>query len=109
MPRQVTDSIIVSPTQPLGVEVLLVTHDPADSAALGRIFSHSRWQLLTCESVEEAARIVRQRPVGVVICRESVSDGTWRELLTCLEQHQNRPKVFVATKDSTNSLWDETV
>src|SRR5690242_14130734 len=109
MARQIPEDGIISPPQPLGVEVLLVTPDPADSAALARIFSHSRWQLLTCDSVEEATQVIRSRPIGVVICRETVSDGTWRELLNSLERYQNQPKVFIATKDSTTSLWDETV
>jgi DNA-binding NtrC family response regulator len=90
----------------LRVEVLLVTADLTDCPALTRIFSHSKWQLLTCRTIAEATRVIHSHPVGVVICKETVSDGNWKELLTANSQ-PNHPKLFVATTTATAHLWAE--
>ena len=90
----------------LRVEVLLVTADLTDCPALTRIFSHSNWKLRTCRTILEASRVIRSHPVGVVICKEMVSDGNWKGLLNTNSQ-PNHPKLFVASSSATAHLWSE--
>jgi DNA-binding NtrC family response regulator len=90
----------------LRVEVLLVTADLTDCPALTRIFSHSNWRLLTCRTIAEASSVIRSHPVGVVICKETVSDGNWKELLPT-NSKPNHPKLFIASSSATAHLWAE--
>lgn len=102
--------IAVPPTHASGisdatlVEVLLVSSD-ADHPALRRIFTHTRWRLFTCERIADAVALVESRPIGVVICREQVRDGTWNDLLSGIDVRLNAPKVIVASAQPTTKLW----
>src|SRR2546425_10702602 len=101
---QVTPMPQINPN--LRVEVVLVTADLADCPALTRIFNHSNWRLVTCGTIAEASRVIRSHPIGVVICKETVPDGNWKELLNTNSQ-PNHPKLFVASSSATPHLWAE--
>jgi hypothetical protein len=70
------------------------------------MFSHTKWQLFTCERLTDAVSLIRSRPIGVVICREDVADGTWQDLVSQTAVAPNPPKIIVASAEPTTKLWN---
>lgn len=88
------------------VHVLLVSSE-GDHPALERMFTHTRWQLFTCERVADAVSLIESRNIGVVICRENAADGTWEHLVSKANTMSNPPKIILASTEPSTKLWNK--
>lgn len=103
--RMVTDKRNMALTN---VEVLLVSSN-GDHPTIERMFSHTRWHLFTCDRIADAVSVIHSRPIGVVICRDTVADGSWEDLVSRINIDLNAPKVIVASEEPSTKLWNSVV
>ena len=89
------------------VRVLAVSPFEDDHSSLGQIFRRSRWIIDTCHSFREACAVLQQNSVPVVLCDESLPDGSWRDLLERASQSDNPPPVIVTSRLADDRLWSE--
>ena len=93
------------------VRVLSVSQHECDQIALAHIFGHTAWELETARGLLEASqKLLRPQPGSgspVIICDESLPDGTWKELLH-LTQDLSRPHNLIVTSHCPDDrLWAE--
>jgi DNA-binding NtrC family response regulator len=87
--------------------VLVVTPFPDDQRLLQNIFSRSNWELRIVRTEREAAEILRNEPVPVVICENILPDGGWRGVADASQATGSRPRVLVTSRCADESLWCE--
>ncbi len=91
------------------VEVLSVGPLPETHRMLRSILQHTNWRIHCVESRQEACRLLRDHPLGVVISEDQLPDGTWRDLLTDVSETAARPYVIVTSRLSDEKLWMEVI
>ena len=89
-----------------GAQVTVLVVAPAsDRAALRRMFEHSRWTLMEAETIGEAATILDRGLAAVLICDDTLPDGTWVELLGLTGGLPLPPPVIVAARQADDAFW----
>jgi DNA-binding response OmpR family regulator len=90
------------------VLVLAVSPSAEDHLSLRAIFSHSKWQLYSAHSLEEARALLGANPVGVVLSECVLPEGkTWKDLLRAVEALRNPPPLIVTSRLADECLWAE--
>ena len=89
------------------VNVLAVSPLDRDQRALGRIFAHSDWNVLTVATIGEARDRLCDPSISVVICDRDLPDGSWRELLQELSCRETPPRLVVTSAHADDQLWAE--
>ncbi len=89
------------------VTVLCVSAQDSDHHSLGHLFSRTKWTLLEARSCAEALRLLRARPVPVVVCDCSLPDGGWKEVLEEAAAFPHPPVVIVTSRLADDRLWSE--
>ena len=102
-----TDRRHAAPLQQSGLTVLSVSGLEEDRVALGHIFSHSNWRLLSARNLEEACAALRTETISVTICERDLPDGTWKNLLVELEVCDPPPVLVVSSRVADDRLWAE--
>ncbi|HTS29925.1 MAG TPA: hypothetical protein VMH81_28835 [Bryobacteraceae bacterium] len=97
--------------------VNILSLDPLanDYAALGQIFSRSRWSLCPGETwtltpthtVESALAAMRENQVPILICNCDHQPETWKEVLEALPTLAHPPVVIVTSRTADDRLWAE--
>jgi DNA-binding response OmpR family regulator len=86
--------------------VLSVTPDPHDHLALGSIIGHSRWTLLKTKTLSAARKaLLQHHDISVVICERDLEDGTWADILTCIQSLPHPPTLIVTSRLADDELW----
>jgi DNA-binding response OmpR family regulator len=89
------------------VTVLCISAHDSDHHSLGHLFSHTKWTLLEARSREEAVRLLRARPVPVVVCDCGLPDGGWKDVIEEAAGLPHPPVVIVTSRLADDSLWSE--
>jgi DNA-binding response OmpR family regulator len=87
--------------------VLSVSPAAEDAAVLGRICQECGWSFHVARTCAEAAAVLRQVPVQVVISDRHLPDGTWRNVLAAGAGCDPAPAVIVASRTADDRLWAE--
>jgi DNA-binding response OmpR family regulator len=89
------------------ITVLAISSSPEDHSALEAVFVHSRWRLYHVLSHAQAAALLSEHPVQVIIVDADVQDGTWRDFLSLGKSVSGSPLVIVASGLTDERLWAE--
>src|SRR4051794_10719259 len=88
------------------VKVLAVSPADRDHNCLRRVLGHSSWNLLPAGTIAEALDAIRQHRIPVVVTRERLPDGGWKELLARIHDLPDAPELIVMGADN-EGLWFE--
>jgi DNA-binding NtrC family response regulator len=81
---------------------------PQDQACLQHTLCLPRWQIRFTQNLASLDHAVRSVFSGVVIIDRSLSDGSsWKDVLTSLDRHVDRPQLIVADRFADEALWAE--
>ena len=87
--------------------LLSVSSDPENHESLRQAVTETRFRVrcaATCaEAVEQAGKL---KP-AVITCEQTLSDGTWRDLLQLLAALPEPPPVVVIAHNADEWLWAE--
>ncbi|MCS6951427.1 MAG: response regulator [Bryobacterales bacterium] len=98
----------VSDATACNVLVLAVSPLPDDHISLRAIFRHSKWQLHSAATLEEARAFLYANPVGVVLSECTLAEGkTWKDLLRAVEVLRHPPPLIVTSRLADECLWAE--
>lgn len=87
--------------------VLCVSPFEADHVFLEHAFRHSNWKVHAVRSSREALEWLSRRPAPVVLCEESLPDGTWKEMLADVASMPDGPVLIVTSRLADDILWAE--
>jgi DNA-binding response OmpR family regulator len=91
------------------IEVLTICPDPADSAQLRWIMSHTNWRCHCAASVAQGFDLLRTTNVSVMLCATEMGDGTWEDVIRLLRERSNAPTVIVFTERADEALWSDII
>lgn len=99
---------VVPPKEAKDVLTVLAVGRPLNqNHELRDVFAHSNWVLLEAEDSEQALNLLRNRPVGVVVCDSQDDRAGWKRLLDRLSNLAEPPNVVVTSRNADESLWAE--
>ncbi len=87
--------------------VLCVSPFEADHVYFEHAFRHSNWEVHTVRSSREALDWLSHEPAPVVLCEESLPDGTWKDLLAEVVSMPDSPILIVTSRLADDLLWAE--
>lgn len=86
------------------VKVLAVSPAERDQTSLQRLLGHTSWNLLPAGTIAEALDAIQQHRIPVVVTRERLPDGGWKELLARIQSLPDAPELIVMGADN-EGLW----
>ncbi|MCC7153481.1 MAG: response regulator [Bryobacterales bacterium] len=89
------------------VNVLAVSPNRDDLAALHEILNHSNWVLREARSCRQAVDELRNEPAGVIVCEHSLPDGSWRDVHRAASGLEPPPPVVVSSLHADDRMWAE--
>lgn len=89
------------------VTVLSVGLDEVDRKELRRIFDSSNWVMYEAENCDEALGVLKDNPLGVVVCEDRMQCGCWHNVLQAIEPLEKPPLLVVTSRRADDSLWAE--
>jgi DNA-binding NtrC family response regulator len=93
------------------VRVLSVSPLECDQIALAHIFGHTAWELQIARSLREASEKLFRPQLGsgslVILCDESLPDGSWKELLHMTQDMPQPHNLIVTSHCPDDRLWAE--
>lgn len=89
------------------VSALAVSPHEADHAWLRAAFDRSGWWTYQARSFEEAAEVLRNHAVALVLCESVLPDGDWRRLLRRISTLPSPPLLIIAAQEPSPGLWAE--
>jgi two-component system response regulator AtoC len=89
------------------LKLLSVFSDEEDSASVERIVAPSRWTVLQANGCRQARGLVHLHKIAVVLCDQTLPDGSWRDVLRDLAGLANAPILVVASSLADEALWAE--
>lgn len=90
-----------------GFTVLALSPDAEDHSSLAQLCSHEGWGFRSAHSARLALRVIRSKPVAVVICERDLPDGDWRDVLDDLQRLPTAPLMIVVSRLADEALWAE--
>jgi DNA-binding NtrC family response regulator len=79
-----------------------------DQTCLERTLAVPRWHIRFTQSLAALNHAVRSVSSGVVITDRCLMDGSsWKDVLTSLDRHADRPELIVADRLADEALWAE--
>jgi DNA-binding NtrC family response regulator len=100
---------------PAAIDILSVSPDGGDHAALQRILNEPApdaaelcaWRLATAESLSGALGLLRWRRCPVILCERYFPLGDWWDLLEETRQFALPPLLIVTSRHADEYLWAE--
>lgn len=89
------------------VSALAVGAKDGDQVDLEKIFTEWGWKLHRVRTRSEARAFLDGTPVGVVISKRELPEGSWREMLDDLMQRSEPPPLVVTSRLADDALWAE--
>lgn len=87
------------------ISILLVSPHRKDHSDLRHVLHHADWKITGASNLSEAALILQERTLSVILCERDLPDGNWKDLLDRASQQKNPPMVLVISNQADNSLW----
>jgi DNA-binding NtrC family response regulator len=93
------------------VHVLAVSPLEGDHIALAHIFGHTAWEFESARTLREASEKLFHPTLAigspVILCDETLPDGTWRDLLHLTQKLSPPHNVIVISNCPDDRLWAE--
>ena len=89
------------------VSVLAATDHDSELSALRSLTSNTQWNVHACSRISEANDLIKDHNIGVVIANRDLPDGTWIDLLECLRERRNAPRLIVSSRGADTRFWAE--
>jgi DNA-binding NtrC family response regulator len=86
------------------IPILVVSSESKNRYALMEILDREGWKTVCASTASECKEVFRNHNIHVVFCERSLSDGTYRDLLT-VTRLQGRSVCLIVTSRLAN--WDE--
>jgi two-component system, repressor protein LuxO len=99
-----------SPARPAAettIKVLAVSPDTEDHLTLGRIFSHSRWEVRFARTYAEVLDLLHTSTLPVILTERDVPPLSWKDILNSVGDLINPPRLIVASKNPDARFWGE--
>jgi len=87
--------------------ILLISQYPEDGYFLREVLTTFACPLETTESWQKAKRVIHCHVLSVVVTESELPDGTWRDVLSCLDDVPNPPLLIVVSRLADERLWAE--
>jgi DNA-binding NtrC family response regulator len=97
----------VACTDIITVKVLVISPVTDDHLTLGRIFSHSRWEVHYACTYAEALEQLYASTVPVILTDCDVPPFSWKDVLNSVADVINPPRLIVASENPDARLWGE--
>ncbi len=94
-----------NPTSTGTLTVLSVSPNEEDHSSLASIIGHSKWTLLTSNSLPLARTYLQSQDISVVVCECDLQPGTWIDLLEHMQEMANAPSLIVTSRLADERLW----
>jgi DNA-binding response OmpR family regulator len=88
-------------------DVLIVSSAVDDHAIIGSIFNGTRWTVRHAILLRDAVALLDRQVIPVLICAQTVTDGTWKDLLAELAVLETPPAMLVTSGTLDDALWAE--
>jgi DNA-binding NtrC family response regulator len=89
------------------VHVLVVSSFDSDHTSLAHIFGHTAWTFDKARSLKEARAKLANQPSPVILCEETLPDGSWKDLLALCQCASNPAYLIVTSQFADDRLWAE--
>lgn len=86
---------------------LLVSPYIDDRLILTEIFEEQGWRMAAVTSLQSALRVLRRRPVPLVIAERDFPGGRWNDLQAVLRDLPGPPALVVISRLADERLWAE--
>lgn len=90
-----------------GLSVLTISPLEEDHVALGSIIRQSSWSAHRAFTCQQGRALLREIPIAVVICEQSLPDGSWKDILGEVAMLPDPPLLIVASRLADHFLWAE--
>jgi DNA-binding NtrC family response regulator len=87
--------------------ILLISQYREDEHFLREVLTNFGCPLETSESWQEARRVIHSHVLSVVVTESELPDGSWRDVLSSLDQVPNPPLLIVVSRLADERLWAE--
>ena len=85
--------------------ILLISQYSEDGYFLREVLANFACPLKTVESWRKAKLVVHCHGLSVVVTESELPDGTWRDVLSSLDDVPNPPLLIVASRLADERLW----
>ncbi len=89
------------------ISVLVATSAQDESVFFEHLSANTRWNIRQARSTREAAEILRDQDVPVVLCAAQLPDGTWKDVMQAANSFGRQPRFVVLTGAITDEIWSE--
>lgn len=89
------------------ITVLAVSSAQDETVFFEHLSANTRWDIHQARSSTEAAEILRENDVPVVLCAAQLPDGTWKEVMQSAASFGRRPRLIVLTGTMSDQVWSE--
>ncbi len=87
--------------------VLAITSQSDDCDALRNILRSDNWDVRGVPLCDAALDIISKTNPAVILCEQSLPDGTWRNLINSMDRLAPVPPVIVMSRQADEKLWAE--
>ena len=85
--------------------ILLISQYREDGYFLREVLTNFACPLETAESWQTAKLVIRHHVLSVVVTESELPDGTWRDVLSSLDQVPSPPLLIVVSRLADERLW----
>ena len=89
------------------IKLLAVCADRDDCLSLEGILEPGECQVDNVTSCEEAVRFLQSNGPFLIMCEQSLPDGSWKDLIRSVRSLENPPPVIVMSWHADEALWAE--
>lgn len=79
-------------------DVLVASSDVEERRNLVRIFEGLSLNVISCNGLSQANEVLSNQPVDLVFCDDSLSDGSYRDLLSTRKPREKAPRIVVTSR-----------
>lgn len=89
------------------VRVLAVSPFESDHTTLTHIFGHTSWEVESAHNLLETTAALLTNPPHVVLCEQTLPDGTWKDVLALAGTLGSSFHLIVTSQYADDRLWSE--
>ncbi len=88
------------------ITLLAISPSQEDRQKLEHILEMDRWKVQGARNLEEASRMLRQKP-SLVLCEKDLPDGSWKDVFHQARRLETPPPIVVVSRQADERFWAE--
>lgn len=88
------------------ITLLAISPIQEDRQKLEHILEMDRWKVQGARNLEEASRMLRQKP-SLVLCEKDLPDGSWKDVFHQARRLETPPPIVVVSRQADERFWAE--